>query len=64
MSLCKYVDRHKDKGGFQSLLKALSFLWKLMEYYYPQEYQQWREERDAYIITKHLRAVQSRRPKK
>jgi hypothetical protein len=38
----KYVDRHQAKGGFDDLLKALSYLEKTMLHYYPQQYARWK----------------------
>jgi hypothetical protein len=41
---CKYISRHKEKGGFEGLLKALSFLFKIMETYYPHDFTAWKEK--------------------
>jgi hypothetical protein len=43
--ISKYVDRHQDKGGFQDLLKALTYWEKAVRNYYPQEYALWLQAR-------------------
>lgn len=56
-SACKYISRHVLKGGFESLLKAYSFLIKIMQTYYPLEYKEWSQKQEGVIWDKHVRAV-------
>lgn len=53
-SVSKYLDRFQVKGGWQGVLKALSFLYKLMVTYYPVEFAEWREEEDRLAYERYV----------
>lgn len=40
----KYIDRHQEKKGFEDLLKSQHYLIKMMEHYYPREYEEYLEK--------------------
>lgn len=49
--ISKYIDRHQDKGGFQDMLKSLTYWEKAVKHYYPEEYKWWLEEKQLASVT-------------
>lgn len=57
-SACKYIARHVLKGGFQSLLKAYSFLIKIMQTYYRTDYTEWVDAQKRNLINAEIVEIQ------